>query len=316
MQLGVRDDAAAARAEAAGGEVVMDRCPKIEYGRLFGEIGWLGVNRGIISAKRGQAMQLKTAKGRLHQQLSLRQGSGERIMAYGFETLAVHAGAAPDPTTGARAVPIYQTTVLRLRRRRPCRVAVQPAAVRQHLHPARPTRPSRCWRSGSPRSRAAPPPAAAASGHAAQFLAFFNLMSPGDDIVASSSRLYGGSITQLTHTFPQFGWEVRSSTRASPRTSAGASTPHQGALPRERCPTPAASSPTSRRSPAIAHEAGRAAGRRQHAADALPVPAARWGADIVVHSMTKYLGGQGNSIGGVIVEGGKFDWAATASSRC
>ena len=65
MQLGVRDDAAAARAEAAGAEVVMDRCPKIEYGRLFGEIGWLGVNRGIVSAKRGQAVQLRKKKGGL-----------------------------------------------------------------------------------------------------------------------------------------------------------------------------------------------------------------------------------------------------------
>ena len=58
MQLGVRHDEAAARAEAAGLKVVMDRCPKIEYGRLFGEIGWIGVNRRTISAKRGQAMQL------------------------------------------------------------------------------------------------------------------------------------------------------------------------------------------------------------------------------------------------------------------
>jgi len=65
LQLGVRDDAAAERARAAGIEAVMDRCPKIEYGRLFGEIGWLGVNRNIISAKRGQAMQLKRRSGGL-----------------------------------------------------------------------------------------------------------------------------------------------------------------------------------------------------------------------------------------------------------
>lgn len=65
LQLGVRDDATAARVAAAGLEVVMDRCPKIEHGRLFGEIGWLGVNRGTLSSKRGEAMQLKTKKGRL-----------------------------------------------------------------------------------------------------------------------------------------------------------------------------------------------------------------------------------------------------------
>lgn len=65
MQLGVRHGPAAEKARAAGLEVVMDRCPKIEYGRLFGEIGWLGVNRRVISAKRGGAMQLRRKKGGL-----------------------------------------------------------------------------------------------------------------------------------------------------------------------------------------------------------------------------------------------------------
>jgi uncharacterized protein len=65
LQLGIRSEEAAARARAAGLEVVMDRCPKIEYGRLFGEIGWAGVNRRVISAKKGQALQLSHKKGGL-----------------------------------------------------------------------------------------------------------------------------------------------------------------------------------------------------------------------------------------------------------
>jgi predicted CoA-binding protein len=65
MQLGVRHDGAAERARAAGLQVILDRCPKIEYARLLGELGWLGVNRRVLSSKRGQALQLKSRKGGL-----------------------------------------------------------------------------------------------------------------------------------------------------------------------------------------------------------------------------------------------------------
>src|SRR5437660_1130042 len=91
MQLGVRND------EAAGIEVIMNRCPKIEFGRLGGELSWSGVNSGIIRNKPAQAPTDRQAKPR-----PLPAANAE----YGFETRAVHAGAAPDPTTGARSTPI------------------------------------------------------------------------------------------------------------------------------------------------------------------------------------------------------------------
>lgn len=102
MQLTVRNDAAAERAKAAGISVVMDRCPKIEYGRQGGELGWSGANTKIIDSR---------IRGRV------RPGSLDRVPTeddvapdYGFFTRAVHAGAAPDPITGARVTPIFQNT--------------------------------------------------------------------------------------------------------------------------------------------------------------------------------------------------------------
>src|SRR5690349_23757547 len=100
MQLGIRNDEAAARAEAAGIEVIMNRCPKIEFGRLGGELSWSGVNSGIISNRAPQAPTDRQAKPRT---------LPSATVSYGFETRAIHAGAAPDPTTGARTTPIFQT---------------------------------------------------------------------------------------------------------------------------------------------------------------------------------------------------------------
>src|SRR5205823_2387177 len=102
MQLGIRNDAAAALGEAADIEIIMNRCPKIEFGRLAGELSWSGVNSSIIQNRAPQAPRPRRTRERPTQ--------ASHNQSYGFETRAVHAGTAPDPTTGARSTPIYQTT--------------------------------------------------------------------------------------------------------------------------------------------------------------------------------------------------------------
>src|SRR3954447_1773822 len=101
MQLGIRNDEAAETAEKAGIEVIMNRCPKIEFGRLGGELSWSGVNSGIIRNRPPEPPIARRARER---------PASSHNMTYGFETRAIHAGAAPDPVTGARSTPIYQTT--------------------------------------------------------------------------------------------------------------------------------------------------------------------------------------------------------------
>src|SRR6202051_3983888 len=159
----------------------MNRCPKIEFGRLCGELSWSGVNSGIIRNRPAQEPVDRQSKSR-----QLPRANVE----YGFETRAVHAGAAPDPTTGARSTPIYQTTAYVFD-------DVDHAASLFNLHNfgyissllTNPTVSVLEERIASLEGgRAA---VAAASGHAAQFLVFFTLMQPGDEFIASRN-LYGG----------------------------------------------------------------------------------------------------------------------------
>src|SRR5438105_752706 len=196
MQLGIRNDEAAALGEAAGIEIIMNRCPKIEFGRLAGELSWSGVNSSIIQNRALQAPRPRRAKERPAQSHNLN---------YGFETRAVHAGAAPDPVTGARSTPIYQTTSYVFD-------DVDHAAGLFNLHNfgyiySRLNNPTVAVLEERIASleggRAA---VAAASGHAAQFLIFFTLMQPGDEFVASRN-LYGGSLTQFGLSFKKLGWK-------------------------------------------------------------------------------------------------------------
>ena len=172
----------------------MNRCPKIEFGRLGGELSWSGVNTGLIRNRAAAAAADPGAQAR----------PCPRNLAYGFETRAIHAGAAPDPPTGARVDADLPDHRLCVRRRRSRGLALQPARFWLHLFaPDQPDR-RRARRAdrGLEGGRAA---VAAASGHAAQFLTFFTLLEPGDEFVASRN-LYGGSLTQFGLSFKKLGW--------------------------------------------------------------------------------------------------------------
>jgi O-acetylhomoserine (thiol)-lyase len=225
---------------------------------------------------------------------------------YGFETLAIHAGASPDPTTGARATPIYQTTSYVFD-------DVDHAASLFNLQKfgniySRLTNPTvSVLEERVAALEGGTAACATASGHSAQFLTFLNLMGPGDQIVASS-KLYGGSISQMRQTFPQFDWRVAYADPRDPENFTRAMTDRTKAVFVESASNPDGIVADLEAIAAIAH----AHGVPLVVDNTLPTPylcqPLRWGADIVVHSMTKYMGGQGTSIGGVIVEGGRFDW--------
>lgn len=225
-----------------------------------------------------------------------------------FETLAIHAGAQPDPATGARATPIYQTTSFVFD---DVDHAASLFGLQQfgniYTRIMNPTQAVLEERVAALEGGTAA--LAVASGHAAQLLVFQALMQPGDEFVASR-KLYGGSINQFGHAFKSFDWRVKWADPFDPASFEAQITEKTKAIFIESIANPGG---------VVLDIAAIAEVARRHklplivdntmATPYLCKPFEH-GADIVVHSLTKFMGGHGNSMGGVIVDGGKFDWSA------
>jgi O-acetylhomoserine (thiol)-lyase len=223
-----------------------------------------------------------------------------------FATLAVHAGAAPDPSTGARVTPIYQTTSYVFN-------DADHAAALFGLEAfgniyTRITNPTEAVLEGRIAALEGGTAAlAVASGHAAQFLVFHTLLEPGDEFVAGR-QLYGGSINQFNHSFKKFDWNVVWADATDPASIEKAITPKTKAIFCESIANPGGVVIDLAAIGAIAKKAGIPFIVDNTLATPYLCKPKEHGADIVVHSLTKFIGGHGNSIGGVLVDCGTYDW--------
>lgn len=227
----------------------------------------------------------------------------------GFDTLQVHAGAEPDPATGARQVPIYQTTAYVFR-------DADHAAALFNLQEV-----------GNIYSRLTNPTVSAlaaritaleggaggvctSSGHAAQIMALYPLMSPGRNIVAST-RLYGGTYTQFTQVFKRFGWETKFVDFDDTDAVEAAIDDNTRAIFCETIANPGGYITDLDAIAAIADRAGLPLVVDNTSATPYLCRPIEHGATLVVHSVTKYLTGNGTVTGGAIVDSGTFDWSAS-----
>ena len=230
-------------------------------------------------------------------------------MTYGFDTLQVHAGARPDPATGARQVPIYQTTAYVFR-------DADHAAALFNLQEV-----------GYIYSRLTNPTVAAlqeriatleggagavccSSGHAAQIMALFPLMQPGCNIIAST-RLYGGTITQFSQTIKRFGWSAKFVDFDDTAALAAAIDDNTRAVFCETIGNPGGHISDLPAIAAVANAAGIPLIVDNTTATPWLCNPIKLGATLVVHSTTKYLTGNGTVTGGCVVDSGNFDWSAS-----
>jgi len=223
-----------------------------------------------------------------------------------FATLAVHAGAAPDAATGARATPIYQTTSYVFN-------DVDHAAALFGLEAfgniyTRITNPTQAVLEARIAALEGGTAAlAVASGHAAQFLVFHTLLEPGDEFIAGR-QLYGGSINQFNHSFKKFDWNVVWADSTDPASFERAVSEKTRAIFVESIANPGGVVVDLPAIAAIAKKAGVPFIVDNTLATPYLCQPKEFGADIVVHSLTKFIGGHGNSIGGALVDSGTYDW--------
>jgi O-acetylhomoserine (thiol)-lyase len=230
-------------------------------------------------------------------------------MTQGFDTLAIHAGTAPDTATGARQVPIYQTTAYVFR-------DSEHAAKLFNLQEV-----------GYVYSRLTNPTVMAlanrvvaleggaggiccSSGHAAQLMALFPLMQPGCNVVAST-RLYGGTIQQFTNTIRKFGWSAKLVDFDDPKAIAAAIDDNTRALFCETICNPGGAISDLDAIARVANQHGIPLIVDNTTATPFLCRPIEHGATLVVHSATKYLTGNGTVTGGIVVDSGKFDWSAS-----
>jgi O-acetylhomoserine (thiol)-lyase len=228
---------------------------------------------------------------------------------YGFDTLQIHAGAQPDPATGARQVPIYQTTAYVFR-------DADHAAALFNLQEV-----------GYIYSRLTNPTVAAlqerlatleggagavccSSGHAAQIMALFPLMGPGTNVVAST-RLYGGTVQQFTNTIRKFGWSAKFVDFDDVDAVRAAIDDDTRAIFCESIANPGGYITDIPAIAAVADEAGLPLIVDNTSATPYLCRPIELGATLVVHSTTKYLTGNGTVTGGAVIDSGKFDWSAS-----
>jgi len=225
---------------------------------------------------------------------------------YGFNTLAVHAGTAPDPATGARSFPIYQTTSYVFDD------ADHAASLFNLQAPgfiySRLTNPTVAaleeklatlegGRGGT----------ATSSGHAAETLALFPLMAPGMEVIVAD-KLYGGTINLMGKSFQKFGWTAVFADTDDPESFRRAVSDKTRAIFIENLANPGGIVADLEAIVKIANEAGVPLVVDNTLATPFLSQPLEWGADLVVHSTTKYLSGQGNALGGVVIDSGKFPW--------